>query len=559
MTPPYNSELLDAFLEDSQDVLREWERVCLQLEAGDDVDYKSLLRCAHNLKGSAGLAGFSELHARMHRIEDCLVLLRDHKQKATDELRIGLLEIESLLQKWIDGLKSNPEITVETLPQEIRLREILTNQVQVPIEDAALNKKNMSVPVSFELKSHSHKVDENIRVSAAKLDRLIQLVGEMSLHQSIIDRASQEGTLGTFKIRNVIDQKSKLTQDLQDAALSLRMIPVEGLFQKVERMIRETATKLHKQVRVERKGDNVTLDKLIVEGILDPLIHIARNAIDHGIESPDDRVQIKKLPQGLITISAENNSNGITIKFEDDGRGIDGEKVYQKALEKGLVAPEQVFNYKDKLHLIFIPGLSTAESISEISGRGVGMDVVAEVVKKMAGQLEIDSTLSKGTRIRITLPTNLSIINALIIKVNNTLYAVPNQDLEEVIDLRSHTISLLDGGKEKAINLRGHVVLIEDLDLFLTNKTGLNWIEDRGADKLSPKPGIVIEFQDERIALAVDEVLGQQQIFVRPIIGHLAPVPFFGGSTILSDGEPSIILNLPEVARHFFAEIEKGV
>ncbi len=550
MSTPINSDLLDAFLEDAADVLKEWERECLMLQVGEAVNYDPLLRAAHNLKGSSGMASLPLLHARLHRIEDTLVQFRDRNLKASEELRSALLEIESCLKNWIAQIKTNPQVEVDTENAESRLKAILTGKAPDTAPKATTPKHAPSI---FDVRNEPRKADESLRVPAAKLDRLIQLVGEMSLHQAILTRASQEGTLGSAKVRNVIDLKSKLTQDLQDAALSLRMIPVEGLFQKIERLVRETAAQLNKQVRVERKGDDVALDKLIVEGMLEPLIHIARNAIDHGIESPDQRVATGKLPQGVIRLTAENNSTGVTLIFEDDGRGIDAEKVYKKAIAQGLSFAEQELTPAAKLNLIFLPGISTAENVTELSGRGVGMDVVADTVKRMAGQLELESIVSKGTKLKITLPTNLSIIDALVVKVNGNLYAVPNQDLDEVIDLREFTIAPINGGTEQAIDLRGHVVPVEEMGLFLSQDPKLSWIENRNLRPGEPKPGIVIHFHDERVALAVEAIVGQQQIFVRPLIGHLSPISFFSGSTILSDGEPSIILNLPEMARRYFS------
>lgn len=549
MPDSVSPELLDAFFEDAHDVLEEWERVVLNLAPSDDIKaYEPILRCAHNLKGSAAMTGLAPLQAKVHRFEDYLVQIRDQGLAPTEEVVSALLEVERTLRRWVARLKTDSHAVEDTKVLENQLAQLIKNGFRSSKESAPRNQTTSVDPAL-----RSGKQDESLRVSVAKLDHLIQLVGEISLHQSIVDRATREGTLNSHAIRGIIDLKTKLTQDLQDAALSLRMIPVSGLFQKVERVVFEAAHRLGKQVQVRRKGDDVSLDKLVVDGMLDPLIHIARNAVDHGIEEIVERVQKGKSPHGEIFISAENNAAGVTIHFKDDGKGIDVNKVFAKAVERGLADPNEELSDAAKLNLIFIPGLSTADKLTEYSGRGVGMDVVSEAVKKMGGRIEIKSETGVGTEMLITLPTNLSILDALVIKVKNCQYAIPNQDLTELIDLREHAIQQIKGGEGHAIDLRGQIVPVEDIATFLKQEeVATEPCGERERSPNRPRPGIIVMYRDQPVVLEVEEVTGQQQIFVRPLSGHLAPVGFYGGSTILSDGEPTIILNLPEMARLYF-------
>ena len=556
-----DAEILAAFFEDAQDVLDQWERFCLALKAdGVAIAFEPLLRCAHNLKGSAGLVGFHLLHAKLHHLEDFLVHMRDKKLIATDEVVSVLLSTEKAIGQWIELLKKNPDpsLSVDMTELEEKLvkvtgHEVVAVEVPALLQPASPEVELDSADVTPEAAIHreAQKIDETVRVSAAKLDRLIQLVGEISLHQAILSRAVVENNLDSPGVRNVIDLKAKLTQDLQDASLGLRMIPVQGLFQKIERMARDTALREHKQVQVERIGDDVALDKLIVEGMVEPLIHIARNAVDHGLESAEDRVKSGKAAHGLIRIVAENTSTGVTLIFKDDGRGIDPERVFRKAVEKGLVDKDVEMTPNAKLQLIFMAGLSTAEKVTELSGRGVGMDVVADSVKRLSGQLEVQSEIGKGTSIVVTLPTNLSIIDALIVRVGGSLYAVPNRDLAEVIDLRDYRVNALDGDHERAIDLRGRVVPVAMINFFLSFQA-TDWADLTDGNSLTPRPAIVIHHGEQSIVLGVDAVVGQQQIFVRPLIGHLTSINYFAGSTILSDGEPCVILNVSEMARRYF-------
>lgn len=543
MSEVINPELLEAFFEDAREVLEEWERVTLKLAPTDGPKaYEPILRCAHNLKGSAGMTGLAAFHAKLHRLEDYLVQLRD-KSLAPNGAVVGvLLDIEHLLRRWVSRIKFEPHSVEDTKELEARLGRLVS-------EESSKDRVALAVPGADGGKDQPElrPGEESLRVGVNKLDHLIQLVGEISLHQSIIERASREGTLNTPATKAVIDLKTKLTQDLQDAALSLRMIPVAGLFQKIERVVRETAHRLNKQVQIIRKGEEVTLDKLVVEGMLDPLIHIARNAVDHGVESVVERVQKGKNPHGEIFISAENTAAGVTILFTDDGNGIDGDRVMAKAKERGLIAPDQQMDEADKLQLIFLPGLSTAESVTEFSGRGVGMDVVADSVKKMGGRVNVTSTIGQGTRLTVTLPTNFSILDALVVKVAGGQYAIPTQDLAEVIDLGDFKLQSFNGGEGQAIDLRGRIVPVEEMVTFLDQKHAAKPTLNQ-----QHRPGIVIDYREDKLAFAIDAVISQQQVFVRPLIGHLAPIGFYSGSTILSDGEPTIILNLPEMAKRYF-------
>lgn len=542
-------DILAAFIEDAVDVFGQWEKFCLELKGtGEPVVFDSLLRCAHNLKGSAGLAGFPALHGRLHHFEDYLVKLKAQNVVASPELVSVLLGMESVLRAWVDTLSSSgdPKYAPDTGDLERRIDRLLSG------EFSSAARTGITPVMNKRIHNEAVKTDETLRVSAAKLDRLIQLVGEISLHQSMLARASIQKSLETEAVHSIIDLNSKLTQDLQDAALTLRMIPVEGLFQKIERLVRDVATQEKKLVEVVRIGDDVALDKLIVEGMVEPLIHIARNAIDHGIETESDRTKVGKPPHGTVRLIAENTSSGVTLTFQDDGRGIDPERVFRKAVQQGLIDPVVEITQYAKLQLIFLAGLSTAEKVTELSGRGVGMDVVASEVQRMAGQLEVRSEVGQGTRILITLPTNLSIVDALIVRVASCLYAIPNRDLAEVLDLRDYRVTAIDGDLERAIDLRGRIIPVALIDLFLSHNQDTAWAEVQSERSLVPKPAVVVAHGEDMMVLAVDAILGQNQIFVRPLMGHLAPVSYYSGSTILSDGEPCVILNVTEMARRYF-------
>lgn len=558
-----NADLMAIFYEDSTDALNEWERICLELKPSSSASsWEGILRCAHNIKGGAGLIGLQNLYKSVHKFEDFLVQLRDRTPSASPELIAALLSLEKFIRSWIEIVRTDAQAVLDSTEIERTFEKLLANPIQspsaeppTPLPQPPAGEK-IAPPV---IEMPSQKGDETLRVSSAKLDKLIQLVGEVALHQAMIDRASRDGTLPSVAIRDIIEIKSKLTQDLQDVAMGLRLIPVEGIFQRVERVARETAAQVRKLVTVIRRGDQVTIDKVVVDRIMDPLIHLTRNAIDHGIESLDERIAAGKRPQGFIRVSAENTAAGVTITFEDDGRGIDPEKIYKKALEKRLISPNQELSTKAKMNLIFLPGFSTVEKVTDLSGRGVGMNIVSEAVAKMGGRIDVDSAVSEGTRFIITLPSNLSILDALIVEVGGYQYAIPNQDLSEVVNLNDLPIQSVSAGKGRVINFRGKIVPIEDMARLLRHNGNHIMKGKQKSAAPSTRTGLIVQFRDEVMAFRVDDVLGQQQVFVRPVIQQLMPVDFFGGSTILNDGEPSVILNLNEMARHYFESQAAGL
>jgi two-component system chemotaxis sensor kinase CheA len=534
-------ELLEAFLSDARDSLEEWVRVALKMSEADGVDsYKPIMRCAHNLKGAAGVIGLTGMQTAMHKIEDFVIDLRDQGRGPNAKVVALLLATEKILQDWLAKLKQNPQYVHDTARLENEWQVFLSAPATTGNSPAALA-ANSYAPEPLKAEKAKAKSEGSIRIPVNKLDRVNQFVGEVCLHHAMLVRATHEGTLNSPGQRQVIDLTSKLLHDLQDAVLALRMIPLESLFQKIERVVKETSSALNRAITIHCSGGDVPLDKTVIEGMLEPMIHLARNAIDHGIESREERVSKGKPEAGRLELSAENAAGSVRLTFVDDGRGIDAEKVYQRALSKRLISPDTPMTDLEKTQLIFMAGLSTAEKVTEYSGRGVGMDVVAESVRRMGGRLEVASQPGKGTRVIINLPTNLSILDALVIKIGSSHYAVPNQDLAEVIDLREYQLHPVNDGRGSVIDLRGRVIPVENLANFLS-------VQNESA----PSAGIVVQHHENRLALAVENVVGQQQIFVRPMPGHLSAIGFYAGSTMLSDGEPTLILNLPEIVRQYF-------
>lgn len=318
------------------------------------------------------------------------------------------------------------------------------------------------------------------------------------------------------------------------------MQTLQGLFQRLERVARDLARQQNKKIAIHFTGHFVELDKTILERLTDPLTHIIRNAVDHGIESTDDRIRLGKPPTANIHLDAQQNIQSITLAISDDGKGLDTDKIRKKALEKGLINPDETLTDAEIYGLIMVPGFSTAESITEVSGRGVGMDVVKKTLDENGGSITIASEWSKGTKIHIEIPATVSIINAFVVEIENLKYVVPCAEIIEIIQVNSdELISTTDLGR--ALNLRGATIPVEPIKRFLPARKRQQTASSWQHEKCNSSTAIIVAADRGKIAFLVDKVLTRSSIFVKSLQGDLAEIPEFSGAAILSDGEPGVI------------------
>jgi two-component system chemotaxis sensor kinase CheA len=567
-----DNDFLSTFLDEAQEILEHWESACLRLERTStaEEDLKDLFRLAHNMKGSAksvGLVGFARF---VHRAEDLITQLQKG-QLAIDAKTISILfECHEALAKWIESLKehSDAEPDLSQLLQQLESVKtgqayqqpaVLDNQAFGFFEDEAVapthspervsSKGEIQVAVTRDSgtrdapKSAASKSDETIRVSLRKLDSVIRLIGELSIQQSIVANARVTDQLTVPKVAEAIDLASKVIQDLQSEAMNLRMQPLENLFQRMERVCRDVARQQSKQLQVTLLGKEVELDKTVIEKMKDPLVHILRNAVDHGIETVDERSKARKPALADVRIEGIQTATNVSIRISDDGRGLNLERIRRKAIERGLISADVSLTPHEIQELIFLPGFSTADRVTDLSGRGVGMDVVRRAVDDLGGSIAIDSIEGQGTNFLITLPSTLSILDAVIVRLGDAVYAVPVQDVEEVVDIQSATVEVANP-KGRILNLRGRVLPVEHLGNYLPQ-----------SGKASSERGVVLitRFQNTSVAFQVDHIAGQQAIVVRQLEGKLAEVPGLAGATILSNGEPSMIVHLPQLVKSYLA------
>ena len=390
--------------------------------------------------------------------------------------------------------------------------------------------------------------ENTIRVNVNLLDTLMNLVGELVLARNqILQLTSDETSVALTKSTHNLNL---ITTELQENVMKTRMQPLDTIFRKLPRVVRDLAKSCDKRVRVVLEGADTELDKTIIEAIKDPLTHIVRNAVDHGVELPDVRTDQGKPATGTLSIQAFHEGGKVIIEVSDDGAGIDPEKIKANALEKGMISPSQAnsMSERDILSLVFAPGVSTAKEVSNISGRGVGMDVVRTHVERIGGTLDLTSKPGKGTTLKIKIPLTLAIIPALVVKVNEDRFVLPQVNLLELVRLEgSRSRRGIEYIKETPVyRLRGTLLPLVHLarELDITEKTIL---EDTTSDVIHI---VVLQAEDQQFGLIVDEIIDTEEVVVKPLSKLIKDVPVLAGSTIMGDGKIALILDVVGLAKH---------
>ncbi|MBX7231371.1 MAG: chemotaxis protein CheA [Bdellovibrionales bacterium] len=383
--------------------------------------------------------------------------------------------------------------------------------------------------------SSNSKDDEIIRVSLSRIDLLNDYVGELIVLNSVIQQQSLE--FESVPLQVSIRQAVKLAKAIQSLSMGLRMLPVKPLIQKLQRVVRDTANLLNKEVKLNIIGEQMFVDKSVLDNLVDPLIHILRNGVDHGVEMPTERELNGKNKRGQITLSFLNEGNFLVVQIQDDGKGINSEILRTKALEKNIINENQSFTEKQLIHLIFHPGFSTKSETSEVSGRGVGMDVVKTNVENIGGHVEVFSTLGQGSVFRLRIPLSLAVIEGMIVTTEKNRYVIPLSQVHETINLKSQQIFSEQVGIGSCFKLRGNVIPLFSLESTLGNKDTIN----------SSGTALVVKSDEQFMAVSVDEIQRSQQIVIKPFGNGIKPQKGWIGSCVLGDGRPALIVNPAEL------------
>ncbi|EMB6252753.1 chemotaxis protein CheA [Serratia marcescens] len=427
---------------------------------------------------------------------------------------------------------SEPAVAEASLPAAVAVPE----PAPAPVASAAPPAAKPAAAAAEAPKARA-KANEStsIRVAVEKVDQLINLVGELVITQSML--AQRSGTLDPVNHGDLLNSMSQLernARDLQESVMSIRMMPMEYVFSRYPRLVRDLAGKLNKQVELTLQGSSTELDKSLIERIIDPLTHLVRNSLDHGIEEPATRIAAGKSAVGNLVLSAEHQGGNICIEVIDDGAGLNREKILAKAASQGLAVSESMSDEEVGM-LIFAPGFSTAEQVTDVSGRGVGMDVVKRNIQEMGGHVEIRSQAGKGTTIRILLPLTLAILDGMSVKVNDEVFILPLNAVMESLQPQAEDLHPLAGG-ERVLQVRGeYLPLVELYRVF----------EVDGA-KTDATQGIVVILQSagRRYALLVDQLIGQHQVVVKNLESNYRKVPGISAATILGDGSVALIVDV---------------
>ncbi len=463
-----------------------------------------------------------ELIAQGKEIKD---LIQERKvEPQTDQEQKTQSQTEQQNSKPEPKPESKPSATQEQKPTP----QPPSTQVQQP--------KTTQTPKA---KKNKKEEVETIRIDIERVSTLMNLVGELVLDRNRIVkltsrfRSNCEDIDAIEELNEAIAGMSRSVSDLQEVVMKLRMQPVKRIFSKFPRIVRDLAKKVGKKINLELEGEDTEIDRSILNQLEDPLIHLVRNAIDHGIEPPEERVAKGKPEYGTIILSALQEGDRIIVSIEDDGRGIDPEKVKKKAIEKGLIKPEQAEQMSDKeaYELIFMPGFSTVDQVSDLSGRGVGMDVVANVIHSLRGSIEVESELGRGTKITMKLPLTVAIIRTLMVGVNNRIFAIPLFSVVEIIKYRKEDIK--DVGIYKSLMLRDEVYLFFHLNELFDIKS-----------KSENKFVIIINIGEKNIAIAVDNLYGEEEIVIKPLGEMLKDIEGIAGATITGEGKVVLILDI---------------
>jgi len=554
-----DAELLDQmaqdFLEESREHLDHLNLDLVRLEENpeDEALINEIFRTVHTLKGGAAFVGMDGIKVVSHKMEEVFGAIRSGNLKVSPSIIDTMLEAMEVLNILRDRSAAKDSAIFDTARIELELMGILS---EVPLkfagpptgEDVPVTVGEVPIPSESRVeRSRAESIlpntalgSQTIRVVTEKLDVLINLVGEM-----ITARNRLKGFSDRFRndeLAGIASTVERLTGQLHTAVMSVRMVPIERLFIKFPGVVRNLARQQNKQIDLIIEGEETELDKTVLEQMYDPLVHLLRNAVDHGVESPEIREKLGKPPAGRIWLLSRHEKGGVLIEVADDGGGIDPEKIREVAVGKGLLTQEEARLMSDDLAIrfMFTPGFSTSVKVSEVSGRGVGMDVVRENVQRLRGVLDVETAVGKGTVIRIQLPLTLAILDVLLVKVASLTYALQLNMVSETMLIDASEISAIE--KNEVIFVRGKALPLKKLGALL--KSALP-----SADIKGPVPVVIVRLAEKRVALAVDELLGKQEVVMKSIGDYLGRVEGIEGASVLADGSVTLIVDIEAALR----------
>ncbi|MCP4546226.1 MAG: hypothetical protein GY835_07150 [bacterium] len=529
------------FLEDSEGALLDLEQNPKNVEAVNRV-----FRAFHTIKGTSSFLQLAAIAELAHKAETILSMVRDRELvfnakcanlslRSVDMLKV-LLQV---VQDYLDGGSRSKPAGYDALLTALKDIDALSSE-DIPagsVED--IPSGNGDEVTEFEQVGekpahHTSSFETSVRIRTDRLDRLIDTVGELVIAQSMLAQDELVANQTGADLGKKVGHAGKIVRELQDLSMAMRMVPFKGTFQKMARLVRDLAQKNGKKVEFLRDGEETEIDRNMVDLISDPLVHMIRNAVDHGIEAPEDRIAAGKDPRGCVKLAAYHAGGNVIVQLLDDGHGLDPKKIFQKAVEKGVIPADTSLTEAEIFNLIFAAGFSTADQVSDVSGRGVGMDVVKRNIEALNGRVDISSTLGQGTQFTIKLPLTMAITDGMLISVGEQRFIIPTLNIEVSMRPEAKDISSV-ASRGKMISLRG-----QQLPLYT-----LYEIFDIEGAVTDPTEGLVMVMDtgDRRYAILVDELLGKLQVVAKSLSDSIGKLEGISGGAILGDGHVGLILD----------------
>ncbi len=597
-TPKSSDDPVEVFLDFSNQQL-ETLKECMKKNEDESEDQENLVqvmfRAAQSIKNSANYMGLEEIETKAKIMTDTIESIKNGELELNflicDFINDAIAEIEKLLEnlsaediakiennaqsvsqeidsKEKETLKTSDSDKTETIHEIEHEKPVVSESekteekekvqtedkkedkqpVQTPIKKEAVKPKKpaQSAPAKKSSKPAT-ATPKTMRVNQALLDTFMNLVGELIVTRNAfghitrrLDIGEQERAEAIKDLRDTLLALSRVSEEMQRTVMAMRMVPIRNVFQKFPRMLRDLTRKTGKQAQIILEGEDTEIDKGVAEDLADPLVHIIRNCVDHGLETPEERIKVGKPEKGTIILRASHEGNFIIIDIIDDGKGINTSVVLEKAIEKGLVSQEQAMSlsHEEICNFIFQPGFSTAQKITDISGRGVGMDVVMTNLKKIKGNVRVNSEEGKGTEVRLEVPLTLALIEALLVKSSDQTFAMPLDSVTETVKVTNKEVqSLL---RKRAILLRGEVVTVIELSSLLGIHRATGTIQDE-------MTLLIVRMGNNKIGVIVDEIQRKEEVLVKPLAEYLAAIPGLAGASILGDGRSILILDPGEL------------
>lgn len=589
------AEILESFIVETREIFDKFGQDLIALEkgaVGPDL-LNCIFRAVHTVKGTSSFLGLDQMTQLAHSFEDVLNKVRKGELLVSPDKMDVMFDAYDTMKELMAQIEARNIVKIDLDPIIGRLHAISQGAVAPPApavsksaQPSQSEAEAVDVSVLLDLEeglatpppapaplagtaqapaagavapaaaTHppetpaARSVDTTIRVDVARLDSLMNLVGELVLGRNRLTQISHqlsqeyEGVPAAKDLTETSSQIDFITTELQMAVMKTRMVPIAKVFNKLPRLVRDLTKETGKEFELVVAGEETELDKSIIEELNDPLVHLMRNAGDHGVEKAEIRRAAGKPEKGTITVKAEHEGNHIVISVADDGGGMDPEKLKAKAIERGMITEAQALEMSntEAFNLIFAPGFSTAAKVTNVSGRGVGMDVVRTNITKLKGIIEIESELGKGSKIVIKLPLTLAIIQALLVEVAKEIFSVPLESVLEVVRIQHNDIKTIAG--HEAVRLRNTVLPLARLDRVMgtvDNGTGQDeWIYI-----------VVVGLAQQRLGIVVDSMLGQKEVVIKSLGEYLGTVPGIAGSTILGDGRVIMIIDVGELMKLF--------